>query len=123
MWGSPVLEFLNDLCMGARNRVGLSYTGPPGYTAWRNWFLGIDSWAPEKFKNSGSEVSRNRQSPIRRQYKAGDLFLFHFSTFEGGGKVYHISSCTVQENIYKLCSLADTSAQRFLLSEVALQSI
>jgi hypothetical protein len=34
--------------MGARNRVGIGllYTGPPGYTAWRNWFLGIDSWAP-----------------------------------------------------------------------------
>ncbi len=21
-------------------------TGPPGYIDWRNWFLGIDSWAP-----------------------------------------------------------------------------
>ncbi len=21
-------------------------TGPPGYTAWRNLFVGIDSWAP-----------------------------------------------------------------------------
>ncbi len=40
---------------GARNRVGigLSYR-PAGYTAWQNWFLGIDSWAPSKFKNSGS---------------------------------------------------------------------
>jgi hypothetical protein len=39
--------------MGVMNRVGigLSY----GYTAWRNWFLGIDSWTPYKFKNSGSE--------------------------------------------------------------------
>jgi hypothetical protein len=25
-----------------------------GYTAWQNWFLGIDSWASSKFKNSGS---------------------------------------------------------------------
>jgi hypothetical protein len=31
--------------MGARNRVGigLSYQ-PPGYIAWRNWFLGINPW-------------------------------------------------------------------------------
>ncbi len=28
-----------------------------GYTAWWNWFLGIDSWAPYKFKNSGSEFA------------------------------------------------------------------
>jgi hypothetical protein len=27
----------------------------PGYTAWRNWFLGSDSWALKKFKNSGSD--------------------------------------------------------------------
>ncbi len=32
--------------MGTRNRVGYGYrTSPPGYTGWRNWFLGIDSWA------------------------------------------------------------------------------
>ncbi len=24
-------------------------TGPPGYIGWRNWFLGINSWAPETF--------------------------------------------------------------------------
>jgi hypothetical protein len=44
--------------MGVRNRIGieLSYTRTPGYTAWRNWFLGIDSWAPSKFKNSGSAL-------------------------------------------------------------------
>jgi hypothetical protein len=42
--------------MGAGNQVGigLSYTGPPGCTAWRNWFNGIDSWAHYKFKNSGT---------------------------------------------------------------------
>jgi hypothetical protein len=33
--------------MGARNRGGIGlFTGLPGYTAWRNRFLGIDSWAP-----------------------------------------------------------------------------
>ncbi len=34
--------------IGARNRVGigLSYQPAIGYTAWRNCFLGIDSWAP-----------------------------------------------------------------------------
>jgi hypothetical protein len=39
--------------MEARNRVGI---GPPGYTALRKWFLGIDSWAPSKFTNSGSDM-------------------------------------------------------------------
>jgi hypothetical protein len=38
--------------MGTRNRVEGCCTGPPGYTAGRNWFLGIDCWASEKFKNS-----------------------------------------------------------------------
>jgi len=33
--------------MGARNRIGIGVSyRPPGYTAWRNWFLGLDSWAP-----------------------------------------------------------------------------
>jgi hypothetical protein len=29
-------------------------TGPPGYIGWRNRFLGIDSWAPCTFTNTGS---------------------------------------------------------------------
>jgi hypothetical protein len=39
--------------MWARNRVGigLSYR-PARLHSWRNPFLGIDSWAPEKFKIS-----------------------------------------------------------------------
>ncbi len=40
--------------MGARNRVEIRLScRPASYTAWRNWFHGIDSWAPLKFKNSG----------------------------------------------------------------------
>ncbi len=32
--------------MGAGNRVGKGYcTGPLGYIVWRNWLIGIDSWA------------------------------------------------------------------------------
>jgi hypothetical protein len=31
-------------------------TGPPGYIGWQNRFLGIDSWDPERFKNTGSVV-------------------------------------------------------------------
>ncbi len=43
---NAVLEFLNNLCgLGSEYEKGCR-TGPPGYTAWRNWFLGIDSWAP-----------------------------------------------------------------------------
>jgi hypothetical protein len=41
-----VLEFLNSQWgPGTEQEFGCP-TGPPGYTAWRNWFLGIDSWAP-----------------------------------------------------------------------------
>jgi hypothetical protein len=38
--------------MGARNQVGigLSYRHARLHTAWRNWFLGIDSWASSNFK-------------------------------------------------------------------------
>ncbi len=40
-------------------------TGPTGYTAWRNWFLGIDSWAPKKCKNSGSNLLANCRVSFR----------------------------------------------------------
>jgi hypothetical protein len=44
--GEPVMEFLNNLWgLGTEKEWGCR-TGPPGYTAWRNWSLGIDSWAP-----------------------------------------------------------------------------
>ncbi len=37
-----VLEILNNL-WEVRNRVGIGFSyGPPGFTARRNWFLGID---------------------------------------------------------------------------------
>jgi hypothetical protein len=38
--------------MGARNqaRKGLTYNAPPAYKGWRIRFLGIDFWAPLKFK-------------------------------------------------------------------------
>jgi hypothetical protein len=45
--------------MGARNLgIGLSYrrTGSPGFIGLRNSFFGIDSWAPETFKNTGSVI-------------------------------------------------------------------
>jgi hypothetical protein len=74
-----VLEFLNKL-WGARNRVGIVRTVPPGYTAWPKWFLRIDSWAPEKFKNSGSGmllVQEPEVSPSVSQRKLG---------WGGGGK-------------------------------------
>ncbi len=41
-----VQEFLNNVWgLGTELEQGCR-TGPPGYTAWRNWLLGIDSWAP-----------------------------------------------------------------------------
>jgi hypothetical protein len=45
---------VKHLCAGILNNIwGLGTelevscrTGPPGYPAWRNWFLEIESWAP-----------------------------------------------------------------------------
>ncbi len=39
------LEFLNNLWGWEPSWNRVVVTGPPGYTAWQNWFLGIDSWA------------------------------------------------------------------------------
>ncbi len=53
---AAVLEFLNKLWGLGTELEYRCRTGPPGYkyTAWRHWFLGIDSWAPWKFKTSRS---------------------------------------------------------------------
>ncbi len=49
------LEFLKSL-WGLVTEEEQGYrTGPPGYIGWRNSFLGIDSWAPQTFKNTGSD--------------------------------------------------------------------
>jgi hypothetical protein len=51
---STELEFLKSLWgLGTEEEQGYR-TGPPGYIGWRNSFLGIDSWAPETFKKTGS---------------------------------------------------------------------
>jgi hypothetical protein len=50
----PELEFLKSL-WGLGTEEEEDYrTGPPGYTGWRNSFLGIDSEAPYTFQNTGS---------------------------------------------------------------------
>ncbi len=36
--------------------VPICHTRQPGYIGWRNRFLGIDSWAPQTFTNTGSEL-------------------------------------------------------------------
>jgi hypothetical protein len=46
----PVLEFLNNLWGRGTELEQGCHNGPPSYTAWRNWFFGIDSWAPSKIK-------------------------------------------------------------------------
>ncbi len=40
------LEFLNNPWGLGTEQEQVSRTGPPDNTAWQNWFLGIDSWAP-----------------------------------------------------------------------------
>ncbi len=52
-----VLVFLNNLWgLGTELEQGCR-TGPPGYKGRRNRFLGIDSWASNKFKNTTSMVT------------------------------------------------------------------
>jgi hypothetical protein len=43
---SSVLEFLNKLWGLETEQEQGCRTGRPAYTAWRNWFYGIDSCAP-----------------------------------------------------------------------------
>ncbi len=51
---STELEFLKSLRgLGTDEEEGYR-TGPPGYIGWRNSFLGINSGAPDTFKNTGS---------------------------------------------------------------------
>ncbi len=43
---------------GGPVRNPICRTGPPGYIGWRNRFLGIDSWAPYTFTNTGSGMEK-----------------------------------------------------------------
>jgi hypothetical protein len=43
-----------------------------GYTAWRNWFLGKDPWAPKKFKNLGSGSKMRRSIKKMNENKKGN---------------------------------------------------
>jgi hypothetical protein len=43
---AAVLEFLNNLWGLGTELEYCCLTGLRGYTAWRNWFPGIDSWTP-----------------------------------------------------------------------------
>jgi hypothetical protein len=53
--------------MGARKQlgIGLSYQPAIGYTAWRNWFLGIDSGLLKSLKIRPLESKRNTFSTDR----------------------------------------------------------
>ncbi len=58
---------------GAGNRVGIWLSsGPPGYIGWRNWFLGIDSWA-----HHGLEARVELYQERRLQCHCQDSFLNH----------------------------------------------
>jgi hypothetical protein len=68
--------FLNNLGgLGTGKEYGCR-TGPPGYIGWRNRFLEIDSWAPQKFKNTvsggsfGMDMDRGARS--RTKITTGD---------------------------------------------------
>jgi hypothetical protein len=57
---------------GGPVRNPICRTGPPGYTGWRNRFLGIDAWAPETFTNTGSGKDSERRSPRASKVRGGD---------------------------------------------------
>jgi hypothetical protein len=48
------LEFLKNLWVLRTEKEYGYRTGPPGYIGWRNSFLGVNAWAPQTFKNTGS---------------------------------------------------------------------
>ncbi len=49
------------------------------FPAWRNRFLGIDTWAPETFTNSGSEVlSESWTKELQRHQSLNVAFTGHF---------------------------------------------
>ncbi len=58
----PEQEFLSLWWLGTEEEEGYR-TGPPGYIGWRISFLGIDSGAPNTFKNTGS-VCRSSQTDL-----------------------------------------------------------
>ncbi len=73
------LEFLKSLWgLGTEEEEGYR-TGPPGYIGWRNSFPGIDSGAPNTFKNTGS-VCRLAESNRFR----GFLNIYKFGLCLGG---------------------------------------
>ncbi len=58
-WWYPITEtvFVNllrspgiDTSLSGRYSNPVCRTGPPGYKAWRSWFLRIDSWAPKRLQ-------------------------------------------------------------------------
>ncbi len=79
-----VLKFQNNLWgLGTGQEQGCR-TGPPSYICWRHRSLGIDSWAPEKFKKYRlsatflyllsyvfipNEAEGQRAGPTRRPYR------------------------------------------------------
>jgi hypothetical protein len=44
-----------DSQFGGRYNNPIRRTGPPCYIGWRNRTLGIDSWSPQTFTNTGSD--------------------------------------------------------------------
>ncbi len=68
------LEFLNNLWrLGTEQEKGYR-TGPPGYIGWRNSFLGIDSWAPETFKNTGSGPYPERMENTKKEILLSTMY-------------------------------------------------
>jgi hypothetical protein len=66
--GCGVLEFENNL-LGAGNSIGYGCrTGPPDYIGWRNRLIGIDSWAPKKFRNTVSVICPEPLSESNHMY-------------------------------------------------------
>ncbi len=90
-------------------------TGPPGYIGWRNRFLGIDSWAPLLFTNTGSDICANysqsswalmfRNSVVCKHFVFAEsrhwFWPLFYSSLDNRGALCHVFSLNTE---YRHCS-------------------
>jgi hypothetical protein len=53
-----------------------------GYIGWRNSFLGINSWAPQTFKNTGSDLSKIVQCTYNMPAVNNSSFRVHYEEWK-----------------------------------------
>ncbi len=78
-YSRTVLNFFNNLWGPGTKQEQGSRTGPPGYISWRNRFLGINFWAPQKFKNIASGHLSDEWVRVQRFYIFSHQLLLIFT--------------------------------------------